>query len=221
MTTILIVEDHGLIAQTVASALRVKGRTVHTIDPVDTDVAAALAAAIAAEPTDLVLLDLDLGVGGDATELIAGVAATDTPVVMVTGVVDPVRLARCVEAGAVGIIDKGRSFDELLDVIDRVLADGTLLSSHDRQDHLATLRAHEHDEQQRLAPFAELSPREEEVLGELMHGYTVDQVAMRSVVSVATVRTQVRAVLHKLYVGSQVAAVSRARECGWIPPQER
>jgi two-component system nitrate/nitrite response regulator NarL len=54
-----------------------------------------------------------------------------------------------------------------------------------------------------------------------MAGRTVQEIAAEAVVSVATVRTQVRAVLRKLDVPSQVAAIGRARAAGWIPPQER
>jgi two-component system, NarL family, nitrate/nitrite response regulator NarL len=140
---------------------------------------------------------------------------------MVTGVTDPVRRAACVARGAVGIIDKADGFDVLLDAIETVQQQGTLLDHHERQEHLALLREHERRRAERLAPFEALSQREAEVLGELMAGRTVDQIAATAVVSVATVRTQVRSILAKLRVSSQVAAIGRARAAGWIPPQER
>lgn len=215
---IAIVEDHGLIAQTVATALTASGHEVDVITPpADGD----LLAAIGPSGQDLVLLDLDLGPWGDATAMIGGLAQAGVPVVMVTGVDDPVRRAACVAAGAVGVVNKSSGFDALLDAVDRTLRDGSLLSEHERQEHLALYRDHLRDEAVRLAPFEELSTREAEVLGELMAGKSVDDIAREAVVTVATVRTQVRAILRKLDASSQVAAIGRARDAAWTPPQDR
>jgi DNA-binding NarL/FixJ family response regulator len=213
-----IVEDHGLIAQTVATSLTATGIQVEVVTPPsDGD----LVSAIGPTAPDLVLLDLDLGPWGDATSMIGAVADAGVPVVMVTGVDDPIRRAACVEAGAVGVISKSDGFDALLEAAHRAMRDGSLLSDHERQEHLALLRDHRRIEAERLAPFEELSRREAEVLGLLLAGRSVDDIARRFVVSIATVRTQVRAILRKLDAPSQVAAIGRAREAGWIPPQER
>ena len=135
---------------------------------------------------------------------------------VVSGVTDPVRLARCVRDGAVGIVDKGRGLASLQQSIERVLERGTLLAPHEREEHLAWLRRHDSDERHRLAPFHELTSREAEVLRALCHGRSVDQIARDAVVAVSTVRTQVRAILRKLGVGSQLAATAMAHETGWV-----
>ena len=217
MSQIAIVEDHGLIAQTVATALTAQGNEVRIVDPRGTD---DVAEAVLAEPPELVLLDLDLGSAGDATPLIEEFTDVGAAVVIVTGVDDPVRHARCIAAGAAGVIRKAVSFDALLHAIERTLAHGTLLAGHERDDHLRLLREHTRAERDRLAPFEALTRREAEVLGELLHGLSVNEIANQAVVSVATVRSQVRSILAKLDVPSQVAAVGRARQAGWAPPQE-
>jgi two-component system, NarL family, nitrate/nitrite response regulator NarL len=215
---IVIVEDHGLIAHTVATALTVRGAEVTVLDPaLVTDI---LGAVVAGSP-DLVLLDLDLGPRGDAVDLIAPLTDREVPVLMVTGVDDPIRHARCVQAGAVGVLPKAGSFDDLVRAIEQVLQTGSWLDDHGRQELLAALRAHERSEQARLAPFERLTRREAEVLGALVRGRTVEAIAREAVVSVATVRSQVRAILTKLDSSSQVVAIARAREVGWVPPQER
>ena len=66
-----------------------------------------------------------------------------------------------------------------------------------------------------LAPFAHLTAREAEVLADLMEGLATDVIAERHYVSLATVRSQVRAVLQKLCVNSQLAAVALAYRSGW------
>ena len=215
---VAIVEDHGLIAHTLAAALQRAGIDAQILPlPDDGD----LVGAVTADHPDLVLLDLDLGAWGDATRAISPISDSGVRVVMLTGVDDPARRARCVDQGAVGVLSKSLGFDDLFAAVKRALTDGTLLTAHERQEQLALLREHEREEQHRLGPFEELSRREAEVLGELMAGRSVEQIAEASFVSVTTVRTQVRAILTKLGASSQVAAIGRAREAGWVPPQER
>jgi DNA-binding NarL/FixJ family response regulator len=66
--------------------------------------------------------------------------------------------------------------------------------------------------------IASLSAREEQVLGELMHGRPVHDIAARCSVAEATVRTQVKSILSKLGVSSQLAAVGVAHRVSWRPP---
>lgn len=53
-----------------------------------------------------------------------------------------------------------------------------------------------------------------------MAGRTVREIAIDGVVSEATVRTQVKAILAKLEVTSQLAAVGLAHRVGWRPAQQ-
>lgn len=207
-----IVEDHGLMAQTLGLALAGEG---HVVEVVDGAASSDLAADVLGTSPDVVLCDLDLGEGRDSMPAIAPVTAAGVPVLMVTGVTDPVRLARTVRAGAVGIVDKSAPFDELVDAVRRVARTGRLLDDHAREELLAVLRADEADAERRLAPFRELTPREGAVLGALAEGRTVDQIARADVVAVSTVRSQVKAILRKLGVNSQLAATAMAREVGW------
>ena len=50
-----------------------------------------------------------------------------------------------------------------------------------------------------------------------MGGQTVREIARSAVVSEATVRTQVKSILAKLEVSSQLAAVGLANQVGWQP----
>ena len=76
-------------------------------------------------------------------------------------------------------------------------------------------------QRERLEPFERLTPREAEVLALLMQGQAAEAIARRFVVSEATVRTQIRGVLGKLGVGSQLAAVAEAHRVGWQAPAAR
>lgn len=67
-----------------------------------------------------------------------------------------------------------------------------------------------------MPPFSNLSKRESEVLMLLCGGVLINEIAETSFVTVGTIRTQVKAVLKKLGVHSQVAAVSLAWDSGWV-----
>ena len=59
---------------------------------------------------------------------------------------------------------------------------------------------------------ADLTPKEYAVLGELYEGRTVIEIAARAGVTEGTVRSQVKSVLRKLGVNSQIAAVAALRQ---------
>lgn len=69
-----------------------------------------------------------------------------------------------------------------------------------------------------IGSFEHLTQREAQVLAQLMMGHSVKVIANRSQVALATVRTQVRGILTKLDVGSQLEAVALALRSGWQPP---
>lgn len=214
-TRLALVEDHTLLAESVGLALAAEGLDVVVADLTSPD---ALHASLAADPTLLVLLDLDLGGAiGDGTDLIPGLVAAGAAVLVVSGVRDRIRIAAALEAGAIGFLPKDEPFEVLLDTALRAAASERVLDQNERHTLLAELRAHRAQSRQQFAPFERLTPREQEVLRELTAGKSVESIAADSFVSTATVRTQVRGVLTKLDVRSQLAAVAKARAAGWTP----
>jgi DNA-binding NarL/FixJ family response regulator len=211
----LIVEDHELLSATLALALRQLGLEVETTHgPAPEDVV-ELARQLA--PV-LVLLDLELGDGlGSGLDLVRPLSAAGAKVVIMSGVTDRARLAACLEAGAMGIVSKTTGFDDLVEAVRRLAEGQAILSENDRQELLADLRAKRSADRQRLAPFEALTSREKAVLAGLVAGESAEEIAARSYVSLSTVRTQIRSILLKLRVNSQLTAVALAREAGWPP----
>jgi DNA-binding CsgD family transcriptional regulator len=119
-------------------------------------------------------------------------------------------LAECVEAGARGVVNKDAPFDRLLADVQRAAVRGRLLSEHDRQETLALLRRHRAQEHDRMAPFRRLTAREAHVLAALLDGHPAERIAQDAFVSITTVRSQIRGLLTKLEVSSQLAAVALA-----------
>ena len=210
---IVLVEDHRLLAETVGLALEAEGHQVVVADLADEH---SLSASVAADAETLVLLDLDLGELGDASRFIGPLVTAGAAVLVVTGATDRHRLAATLESGAIGYLSKDAPFDELLDVITRAAAGEPVIDPNHRYQLLAELRAHRAEERQKWAPFEALTAREREVLVELGEGKSVDAIAGEWVVSTATVRTQVRGILTKLDVNSQLAAVAKAHAAGVI-----
>ena len=210
---VLIVEDHELLAGTLALALKDRGLEVFATSGPGADDVVGLAAGLA--PVT-VLLDLELGSDlGSGQDLIRPLTDAGGRVVMMTGVTDPARLGACVEAGAVGVLSKSDPFADLVEAVERLAKDEELLTYARRQELLADLRQARRDRRDRMKPFTDLTAREQAVLAELVAGQSVEAIATASYVSVATVRTQVRAILQKLGVNSQLAAVAMARSAGW------
>lgn len=118
-------------------------------------------------------------------------------------------------AGTSALIDKGDPFDDLFRTITGLLRSRLLAQTAPR--YLATLELTPVDErrQERLEPFAALTEREQVVLAELIEGHCAEDIAKAAFVSISTVRSQIKAILQKLGVSSQLAAVAKARRAGW------
>lgn len=214
---LLIVEDHELLSGTLALALRQRGLEVEVVNGPNGQAVVDRAAELA--PV-LVLLDLDLGPAlGNGVDLVRPLVHAGARVVIMSGDSSRPRLGACVEAGASGIVPKASKFDELVAAVERSAEGGDLLPEAERQGLLAELRESRRASHERLAPFARLTPREQAVLARLIAGESAETIAERSYVSLATVRSQIRAILLKLGVNSQLAAVALARESGWTPPR--
>ena len=210
---LLLVDDHRLLVETLQVSLGQAGFAVSVSPCGSFDEILAEAAAV--RPT-LVVLDLDLQGAGYGYDLIAPLRALGGEVLVLTGTIDRIELARCLEAGALGIASKANGFSSVLEQIRRA-ADGEQVTAiTERTQLLSDLGAHRRAEDKRKAPFEALSARERDVLRLICEGQQAAAIAKASYVSVATVRTQIRSILLKLEVTSQVAAVALARQGGWF-----
>lgn len=214
--TVLIVEDHELLAQSLGVALQAEGLQVRVANLRRGACVLDEARSIAPHT---VLLDLDLGETQESGEaLVPDLVDLGARVVVVSGSSDVLRLGTCLELGAVGVLSKSRPFDDVLNAVQSAASGGAVMPDADRQTLLAAMRRSRADQRSRLEPFERLTPREAQVLGLLMQGRPAEAIAAHFVVSEATVRTQIRAVLSKLAVSSQLAAVAEAHRVGWAPP---
>ena len=125
------------------------------------------------------LLDLWLGANvGSGLGLIPTILAAGARVVVLTASEDQVLLASCVEAGAFDLASKAEDFASILEKVEGALGDGPGLGPAVRQRYLAELAQARAADSERLAPFERLTPREREVLGELMDGRSAQEIAL-------------------------------------------
>ena len=211
-TRIRVVDDHELLAHSLAYALQ--GRGFAATPLVVTDIEAARDELLADLP-DVVLLDLQLGGAGHGQTLVRPLTEAGIRVLIVSGVTDSCEIAATIEAGAVGFVSKVHAFEVLLETAEAVARGERIMTDDARHTLLGELRRHRAASRAGRRPFDSLTSREREVLHGLCHGESVTVIAAKCVVSVATVRTQVRAILVKLGVGSQLEAVAMAHRHQW------
>ncbi len=213
---VLIVDDHVLFAESLELALSLEGYDVRRLElPAEGgSMATVRSLALRANPRT-VLLDLDLGRFGDGVNLIAPLAKAHANVVVLTSSEDLGRWGACMRQGARKVLPKSGSLQQALATVRR-LHQGLPVISREELESLLESWARERRVQDDLRRRLDLlTPRERQVLGALIEGRTVRAISEQSVVSEATVRTQVKSILSKLEVSSQLAAVGMANHLGW------
>ena len=204
---VLVVDDHRVIAQLMAAAVRAQGdlECVGHVQSAD----AAMRACLATDP-DVVLLDIDLP-GRDGLSLCAELVARmpDVRVVIVSASTDHATFARVRAAGAHAFVPKDFPLEDVMSAV-RSARPGALWTPDGLAAHL--------DENTEPAPDgAGLTPREREVLAMLGRGRSVQQISRELGLSVHTTRGYVKSILAKLGVSSQLEAVLTATGRGLIP----
>jgi DNA-binding NarL/FixJ family response regulator len=206
---VVIVDQHALVAQSLAMVLA--SASVTTYVTTDPSLEAVLRQVRAFDP-DLVLIDVS---ADDSVELVRAIARLGSRILVVSDGQDRIRVAQCLEAGAYGAVSSLDPVDRLLATVRETVAGRRAMPSAAEQDLLGELHGFRRDRAAQLARFAHLSTRESEVLEELMRGNAPVDIARSSYVSIATIRSQIKAILRKLEVNSQLGAVALAYQVGW------
>jgi DNA-binding NarL/FixJ family response regulator len=210
---VLVVEDHVLVATGLQLALSARGWEVETTDGPTAD--AVIEHAREFQPA-CVLLDIHLGEGvGSGIDLIKPLGATGADVVMLTAETRRTVIAACLEQGAAGWIGKDAFLDEVVARLTDVRAGTPLVGCAIRDAMVEELRIERAGLLRALSPFERLTAREQSVLEALAEGLSAEEIADAQFVALTTVRSQIRAILQKLGVRSQLAAVACANRVGW------
>ena len=212
--TVLIVEDHRLMVEGLASLLGEvpELRVVGTAG----SVREAIEAARTLQP-QVVLMDFRLpdGEGPEATERIRH-DQPEVAVLFLSADVSDEAMMRAVDAGACGYVSKAATAEELTNAIRRAGEGEFLLPAATMSRLLARQREARQSEAARERLAEELTSREREVLRMMASGFDNYDIAEKLGIGYGTVRSHVRGVLEKLGARSRLQAVAMARETGLI-----
>lgn len=209
LTRITIVEDHDLFAEALDVALTLEGHRVHRV-PITEHVwpEGNLFAEILRSRPQVVLLDLNLGATANGVHVVQPLTAAGVAVVVVTASTDRARWGEVLAYGARTVLPKSAPLNTILSAMRSIEAGRSPLRREDRDRLLACFNQQRGEARDRRARLESLTTREHEILELLSNGKQVRDIARESFVSEATVRSQVKSILGKLGVSSQLAAVS-------------
>jgi PAS domain S-box-containing protein len=209
---VLLVEDHAAVREAIAAMLE------REPDFEVTAQAASLAdARDLLDNVDVAVLDLGLpdGYGGDLIKELRAVNRHAQALVL-SGSLDRADIARAVESGAAGTLNKTVHLDELVDAVRRLRRGETLLPL-DEVVELLRYASHERErEYQDRQAIAQLTPRERDVLQALAGGLDSQAIADRLHISLRTERNHAANILAKLGVHSQLQALVFALRYGVV-----
>jgi DNA-binding NarL/FixJ family response regulator len=166
---------------------------------------------------DVVLMDINLpGISGvEAVRKLKPILPA-TQFVMLTVYEDADHIYKALAAGASGYLLKETTRKELLAALEDVHRGGSPMTSNIARKVVQSFQS-----PAGAFPDHELSPREEEVLKLLAHGYLYKEIADRLNVSVPTVNTYVRHMYDKLHVRSRAQAVAKYTHLSDAPAASR
>jgi DNA-binding NarL/FixJ family response regulator len=209
---VLLVEDHTAVREAIAAAFaREAGFDV-------VGQAASLAEAREMlQEVDVAVVDLGLpdGFGADLIDDLHEVNPRAQALVL-SATLDHAEVARAIQRGAAGVLDKMAHLDEVVDAVRRLRAGETLLPLDEVVELLRFAGRQQQQEDQDREVIARLTPREREVLRALGDGLDGGQIAARLHISIRTERNHVGNILTKLGVHSQLQAVLLAGRYGVI-----
>ena len=209
---VLLVEDEGLLRNTLAELLRLQPDMEVVGEGVDGEHGVKIAKA---QRPDVVLTDIQMPRldGIEATRQIRE-ALPKTAVVILTNFDDDERLFGALKAGAVGYVLKSASVPEIVEAIRAAhRGEGTLprsLVTHVLKEFSRQANVF----QKHHEMFTELTRREMEILEQLGKGLRNRDIADGLFLSERTVKNHVSAILSKLHVNSRTEAALLAKQAG-------
>jgi DNA-binding NarL/FixJ family response regulator len=165
----------------------------------------------------VVIVNQDLVVSSSG-ELIEPIVRGGASVVVVAEDLDRSRWGEALLQGASTVLPKQSSLSAITSAIRHINDHTPVMAREEREELVRTYHEGRSRRRELRLRLARLTAREGEILGHLMAGRPVAEISQACVVSEATVRTQVRAILAKLEVSSQIAAVGLAHTTDWKPP---
>ena len=196
MTSVLLVDDHAVVIEGLTMLLG-------SFDDLEVVATASNGAEVVGcfriHQPDVVLMDLSMP-GVDGIEATSRLRAEfpDARVIVLTGSTESHLVGLALDAGACGYLMKSASGDDIAEAI-RSASNGQLVFG---PEALQALRAGPESD----GPGGDLTPREVDVLRQVVGGRSNKQIAVELGISAGTVRIHVSNILAKLGVSNRTAA---------------
>lgn len=212
---VLLIDDHALVRKGIEELLQSRGvQVVASVGSGEEGVRRAREL-----PADLILLDVKMpGMNGIETLKQLRASGIGTPVVMLTMSREDADLSAALRAGAQGYLLKDIEPEDLVPALEATLQ-GSNVVARELVGSLARLVRDDAGPQKAArpraaAPFAELTPRELEILECIADGSSNKMIARELDITDGTVKLHVKAILRKLGLRSRVEAAVSAVEHG-------
>ncbi|HEY4846132.1 MAG TPA: response regulator transcription factor [Candidatus Dormibacteraeota bacterium] len=212
--TVLLVEDHLLVAEGLAAMLRATG----DLDVVGTAATTAEAVRLAAvRQPDVVVMDSHLpdGTGAD----VAGRLRENQPkvaIVFLSADESEEAMIAAVRAGACAYLPKSRATADVVDAVRRAADGEMLIPAAQLARLLARSQEMARDDDDRRRLLDGLTPREKEVLALMAEGLDNRAIAAELGIGFTTVRGHVQNILEKLDAHSKLEALACAARYGLL-----
>jgi two-component system nitrate/nitrite response regulator NarL len=208
---VAIASDQPLVADVIAAALTGNGFEC-ALQPWPNCEELGLsehdASALVAPRCDVALLVSDLDRIARIKSAVRLVVEVPAGWVVLTGAPRGPLWGALLDLGSVHVVAEETGLDEITDILTAVSQGAVLTTEAERLELVSSWLAVVHEHRAVLARLATMTPREAEVLRLLYAGTPVRMIAQQLEVAEATVRTQVKRVLRKLEVRSQIGAVA-------------
>lgn len=201
-TRILIVDDHAMVRLALAGAIAQQD-DLELVGEAENG-ARAITLYRDLQP-DVVTMDYQMP-GLNGAEAIGEILAEfpEARIVLLSIYETPESLWRATEAGALGCVSKGGEIDEIITAV-RAVASGVPYYSEGLEKKLDERREQE-----------ALSPRETEVLAQIVSGFSNKEIVANLGISTSTVKHHIERVLTKLGVNDRTQAATAAVKRGII-----
>jgi DNA-binding NarL/FixJ family response regulator len=150
---------------------------------------------------DLVLIDLRPFDVDSGSTIVQSAHRSGRQVCVIDYAGDKDRPSAWLRAGSAAVVSENEPFDQLFKTITRLTRLVPPRSVRAAPDASTTDPPDAQRRGPRLDLFARLTEREQVVLAELMEGNCAEDIAKAAVVSISTVRSQIKAILNKLPTG--------------------
>jgi DNA-binding NarL/FixJ family response regulator len=210
---VAIIDHRGMVGRSIVAALNTEGIRARYSPLTRGD---ALRAVVERDTLAVGVVAVTVDEACAALDIIEALADAGASVLMmVDSCVERITIAEGLAAGAAGYVATSDTIDGLCNVLVDITENHEVIALGERYDLEDVLRKHRDEVTASLKPFQTLTPRETDVLTHLVAGKHAELIADEAFVALSTVRSQIKAILCKLQVHSQLEAVALANEADW------